>query len=237
MKSPFETVTETFFENLDKLKENQRYNFANSEKFMIWIVGFSIGGLSIIVTNFTQFNQSFSHFVVKTILMLLSLSIISGIIYRWAFYLFQIQYQNIEFYLQGAFSNKEIMDTDPDDLTDETDIKEVVRRLKSDFGEDTSFILDEYSKTNDAGKSFLLNDLKGHYKKVGESVKKEYEFAINYVKKTYKEAFGLSDKRINKLFNSNTARKLKISGWTTAIAFFISCLSFIAVVVILCIAF
>ena len=48
MKSPFETVTETFFENLDKLKENQRYNFNNSEKFMIWIVGFSIGGLSII---------------------------------------------------------------------------------------------------------------------------------------------------------------------------------------------
>jgi hypothetical protein len=237
MKRPFETVTETFFENLDKLKENQRYNFANSERFMIWIVGFSIGGLSIIVTNLTQFNQSFSHCIVKTILMLLSLSILSGIVYRWAFYLFQIQYQNIEFYLQGAFSNKEIMDTDPDDLTDETDIKEVVRRLKSDFGEDASFILEEYSKTNDAAKLFLLNDLKGHYKKVGESVKKEYEFAMNYVKKTYKEAFGLSDKRINKLFNSNTARKLQISGWTTAIAFFISCLSFITVIVILCIAF
>lgn len=61
MKRPFETVTETFFENLDKLKENQRYNFNNSEKFMLWIVGFSIGGLSIIVTNLTQFNQSFSH--------------------------------------------------------------------------------------------------------------------------------------------------------------------------------
>jgi len=237
MKRPFETVTETFFENLDKLKENQRYNFNNSEKFMIWIVGFSIGGLSIIATNLTQFNQSFSHCIVKTILILLSTSIISGISYRWTFYLFQIQYQNIEFHLQGAFSNKEIMETDPDDLTNETDIKEVVRRLKIDFDEDVSFVLEDYSQVNDAGKLFLLNDLKAHYKKVGESVKAEFEFAMKYVKKTYKEAFGYSDKKIDKLFNSNTAKKLKIYGWTTAIAFFISCLSFIAVIIILCIEF
>jgi hypothetical protein len=237
MKGPFETVTETFFENLDRLKENQRYNFSNSEKFMIWIVGFSIGGLFIIVSNLTQFNQSFSHDILKTILILLSISIISGIVYRWAFYLFQIQYQNIEFYLQGAFSNKEIMDTNPDDLSSETDIKEVVRRLKIDFGEDASFVLEDYSKVNDAGKLFLLNDLKAHYKKVGKSVKEEFEFAMNYAKDTFKRAFGLSDKRIEKLFNSNTAKKLKAYGWTIAIAFFISCLSFITVLVILCINF
>lgn len=58
MKRPFEFVRETFFENLDKIRENQRYNFNNSEKFMIWIVGFSIGGLSIIVTNMTNFGQA-----------------------------------------------------------------------------------------------------------------------------------------------------------------------------------
>jgi hypothetical protein len=88
------------------------------------------------VTNLTQFNQSFSHTIIKTILVLLSTSIISGMIYRWGFYIWQIQYQSIEFYLQGAFSDKEFMETDPDDLTDERDIKEVVRRINTDFGED-----------------------------------------------------------------------------------------------------
>lgn len=129
------------------------------------------------------------------------------------------------------------METDPDDLTNETDIKEVVRRLKIDFDEDVSFVLEDYSKVNEDGKLFLLNDLKSHYKKVGESVKAEFEFAMKYVKTTYKEAFGLSDKKIDKLFNSNTAKKLKVYGRTTAIAFFISCLTFISVVVILCIKF
>src|SRR5690348_17672665 len=105
MKRPFDSIRETFFENLDKLKENQRYNFSNSDKYMVWVVGFAIGGLSIIVTNLTQFNQSFSHSIIKAVLILLSISIISGIIYRWSFYLWQVQYQNIEFYFQGAFSD------------------------------------------------------------------------------------------------------------------------------------
>lgn len=237
MKRPFDTVQEIFFENLEKLRENQRYNFSNADKYMVWVVGFAIGGLSIIVTNLTQFNQSFSHFTIKTILVLLATSIISGILYRWAFYLWQIQYQSIEFYLQGAFTDKEIMEIDPDDLTNETDIKEVVRRIKTDFGEDFSHILSIYNQANDAGKEYLLNDMKNHYKKTGEWAKKDFEFAMNYVRGIYKSAFGLSQKKIDKLFNADTAENLKFYGRTVAITFFLSCLSFISVVIILCIKY
>jgi hypothetical protein len=237
MKKPFDTVRETFFENLDRLKENQRYNFSNSEKFMVWVVGFSIGGLSIIVTNLTQFNQSFSHSVIKAILILLSTSIISGMIYRWAFYLYQIQYQSIEFYLQGAFSDKEFMETDPDDISNESDIKEVVRRFNTDFGEDLSHVLPLYDQADAHGKNYLLNDLKNHYKRTGEWAKKDFELAMDYVKGVYKSAFGLSDKRVEKLFSSNTSGKLKFFGWATTITFLVSCVSFIAVIIILCIDF
>jgi len=237
MKRPFDTIRDIFFENLEKSKENQRYNFSNSEKFMVWIVGFSIAGLSIIVTNLSEFNQTFSYCVIKTILILLSLSIISGIIYRWAFYFYQIHYQSIEFYLRGAFSNPDIMETDPADLTNEKDIKEVARRLKSDFGEDVSFVLETYEKSNDKGREFLLNDLKEHYKKVGEWAKMDFEAAIAYVKDTYRSAFGLSNKRIDSLFKANTSNSLKTFGWITTVAFLISCISFISVIIILCIAY
>lgn len=237
MKRPFDIVKETFFENLDKIKENQRYNFSNSEKYMVWVVGFAIGGLSIIVTNLTEFNQTYSHCVIKIILILLSISIISGIVYRWSFYMWQIQYQSIEFYLQGAFSDREIMKIEPDDLTDETDIKEVIRRIKTDFGEDVSHVLPLYNQADTSLKEYLLNDLKQHYKKVGEWAKKDFEFAMKYVKNVYQNAFGLSEKRIDKIFNSKTSLKLKLFGWTTAITFFLSCLSFIAVVFILCITY
>ena len=233
MKRPFETVRELFFENLDRVRENQKYNFSNSDKYMIWIVGFSIGGLSIIVTNLTSFNQLFTHSILKVILILLSTSIISGIIYRWAFYLYQVQYQSIEFYLQGAFSDKEVMEIEPEDLTKETDINEVIRRISADFGEDVSFILQTYNQVDEKGKDILLDDLKKHYRKKGEWAKKDFEMAMIYVRDTFKKAFGLSEKMIDKMFKSTSASKLKLYGRITAIAFFLSCLSFIAVIIIL----
>lgn len=234
MKRPFETVRESFFENLDKLRENQRYNFSNSEKYLVWIVGFSIAGLSVIVTHLTQFNQIYSYATIKTILILLVISIISGIIYRWVFHLWQVQYQSIEFYLQGAFSDKEIMEIEPENLTSETDIKEVVRRLKTDFGEDVSYVLPIYEQLDKNQQEFLLNDLKKHYKKVGEWAKEDFKNAMAYVKETYKNAFGFSQKKIDKLIGSNSAKKFKYLGWITSITFLLSGLTFIAVIIILC---
>jgi hypothetical protein len=237
MKRPYEFVVETLFENLASNKENQRYNFNNSEKFMIWVVGFSIGGLSIIVTNLTKFNQSFDYYTIKTVLILLSISIVSGILYRWFFYIFQIQYQNIELYLQGAFSNKKIMEINPVDLSKESDIKEIIRRLKIDFDEDASFILDEYIKQNEEERLKLLNDLKAHYKKIGENANAEFKFAMNYAKGIYKNAFGLSEKTATKMFQLNSPTKFKLFSRLTSIAFLISCISFVAVVILLCVEY
>lgn len=237
MKRPFEFVMDNFFENLDKVKENQRYNFNNSERFMIWIVGFSIGGLSIIVTNLAQFTNSFDYSTIKTILILLSTSIISGILYRWFFYIYQIHYQSIEFYLQGAFSNQQIMEVNPDDISNENDVKEVIRRLKIDYDDDVSNVLDEYSKLNPEGKLIVLNDLKSRYQFIAQGIKREYEFAMNYAKDTYKEAFGLSDKTFERMFQPNSSKRFKLFERLTSISFLISCLSFIAVVTILCIKY
>jgi len=237
MKRPFEFVMDTFFENLEKHRENQRNNFNNSEKFMIWVVGFSIGGLSIIVTNLAQFSNSFDHFTIKTILVLLSTSIISGILYRWFFYIYQIHYQSIEFYLQGAFSRQQIIEINPDDISNENDINEVVRRLKIDYGDDVSHVLDEYAKLNPEGKQIVMNDLKNRYQIMAQSAKQEFEFAMNYAKDTYQKAFGLSDKIANKMFQPNSSKKFKLFGKLTTISFLISCLSFITVVIIMCVKY
>ena len=237
MKRPYEAIKEMFFENLTQLRENQKYNFSNSEKFMIWLVGFSIGGLSLIVTHLTEFNELYSRNIIKTVLVLLTISIVSGIVYRWAFYLFQIQYQGIEFYLKGAFSNQEIMDIDADDLEEEQDIKEVVRRMKVDFGEDVSHVIEIFNQVDSNAKLFLLQDLKSYHKRTAAWAKADYDLAIGYVKDTYKNAFGISDKKIEKMFSSTSRYLLKFWGSVVTIAFFISCLSFIAVIVLLTILY
>ncbi len=129
---------------------------------MVWIVGFSVGGLSLIVSNISQFDKTFCYTLTKSILILLTISIISGIVYRIAFYAYQSYYRQIEFFLDGAFSNKEFMEIDPDDLEEEIDMKEVIRRMKEDFGEDVSYMSEIYDQADLEVKSFLLNDLKKH---------------------------------------------------------------------------
>jgi hypothetical protein len=65
----------------------------------------------------------------------------------------------------------------------------------------------------------------------------DYENGVNYVKDIYKSAFGISEKRINKMFKQSSTSKLKFYSWITAIAFLLSCTSFITVVIILCVAY
>lgn len=235
MKRPFESVREIFFDNIARSRENAKFIFEHSDKLMVWIVGFSIGGLSLIVSQLTEFNQSFTHCILKGVLILLSISIVSGIIYRIAFYFYQIQYKNIEIFLETAFSNREFMNIEPDDLSEETDIKEVVRRLRDDFGEDLSYIFNIHASVDDNHKTILLEDMKKHYAKVGEWAKKDFINAIDFAKDTYKKAFGLNDRQINNVFEkSNSTTLLKIYGWISKVCFLISCTTFISVIIILC---
>ncbi len=234
MKSPFEAVWEIFLENLDRQKENRKFNFSNLDRFMIWIVGFSISGIAIIVSNLTSLNRIFNHGVIKTILILLSLSIVAGIIYRFAFYLYQMQYQIIEAYLQVIFSGKEVMEIEPKNLTNETDINKIIKHIKDAYGEDVSYVLRVYDSGDEKSKNLLVDSLKDHYKKAGEWAKNDFESAINSVKDIYKNTFGLSQKKTDKMFaGSNTSYKLKIYDWIITIALSVSCLCFIGVIIIL----
>lgn len=233
MKEPFDEIIDIYSENLERVRENQLRNFENSEKFMLWIVGFSIGGLSLIISNFTSFHNHYDSEIIKIVLVFLSISVISGIIYRWAFYTFQIHYQAIEFYLKGAFSNRETMLTHREDVSIETDFRKLVFLMNYDFGVDLKHKIEEYDNANENLKEFLLNDLKNYYTLHNKLAIESYESAIKYVDDTHKKAFGLSDNEIKKIKNTNHPKLLKIYRKITICGFAISCLTFIFVIILL----
>lgn len=237
MKEPFDEIIDIYSENLERVRENQLRNFENSEKFMLWIVGFSIGGLSLIISNFTSFHNHYDSKIIKIVLIFLTISVISGIIYRWAFYSFQIHYQAIEFYLKGAFSNRETMLTHRQDVSIETDFRKLVFLIKYDFGEDLKYKIEEYDNANENLKQFLLNDIKNYYTIRNELAIKDYESAIKYVDDIHKKAFGLSDKKIERIKNVNHAKLFNIYQIITFCGFVISCLTFIFVIILLTILY
>jgi hypothetical protein len=237
MKRPLEAIRETMFENLDKLQENQKTNFENSEKFLLWVVGFSIAGITIIASNISEFRMKYDGSIVKSTLVLLTASIVSGIVYRWAFFHYQLQYQKIEFFLHGAFSNQEVVEVDSQDISEETDIMVVLRRIKLDYNEDYSAFLELYLRQNEVEKLETLTGLKKYYKILNDDAIIEYEFAKNHVKEIYKDAFGISDKTAGKIFRPHNPRKFKLYGWVTAIALLVSVFTFTAVLIVLCLVF
>lgn len=238
MKRPFESITETFSNSLERVRENQISNFSNSEKFMVWIVGFSIGGVSIIFTNLTSINELYSYCIIKLVLSCLCLSIISGLIYRWSFYKVQYYYQNIEFYLQGAFSNKEeMMETNPDDISEIKDIHEIIRKLKIDYDLDYNYILETFDSFDEVNQEIIKNNLRKNYKTTADSIKREYEFTMDYVQDVYANAFGISKDKIKKILDKSPSKYFNIYGKISSITFIVSCFTFMFVIVLLAILY
>ena len=106
-----------------------------------------------------------------------------------------------------------------------------------DYDQDCSGALIGFEDYDQSKKSQIIEELKEYYQKLGQRVKKEYDFTLDYVKGVYSSAFGVSKKKIERIFNQKTSRYLKIYRLTILISFLLSVLSFIAVVLILAIGY
>lgn len=240
MERPFETVRNMVFDLVKDHKVHSKQLIEQIDGLMVWIVGFSIGGLSLIVSDLAKFDGRFTYSLLKVVLILLCLSIISGIVFRIACYMIQLYNHQITIYMENCFSNKQFMEIEPYDLTSETNIQVVLHRLQADFGENASNILEAYSNIDISNKSLhdmLLNDLKEYYKEIGEWAKRDFKMAEDFAKDIMKKAYGYSTLQIEKAATDNTSVKWQFWLCTAYISFGISCLGFISVITIFCFSY
>jgi hypothetical protein len=235
MERPFDTRLRLVYETLEKTKENFIFNFSQNDKILVWIVGFSVTAISIIISKISDISESYSSCILKTVLLLLTISIISGIIYRLSALLFLQKFQSIMFFLEGAFSKEKTMPTETIELKNPDDIHEIYQKIKTDFDQDYADIIELYNKPQSTeSKNYYVEYLKNEYARLAEWAKNEYEYADQYMKGVYKTAFGLSDKQINKLFSKNKdSFYLKLWSWISIISIAVCLITFISVIIIL----
>lgn len=235
MERPFDTKIRLVYETLEKTKENFIFNFNQNDKILVWIVGFSVTAITLIISKISDISENYSSCILKTILFLLTTSIISGIIYRFSALLFLKKYQNIMFFLEGAFSQEKTMPTETQNLKNPDDIHEIYQKIKADFDHDYFDIIELYNQPQSTeSKSYYVNYLKSEYERLAEWAQNEYHYADEYMKGVYKTAFGLSDKQINKLFSQNKdSFYLKMWSWISVISITICLIAFISVILIL----
>ena len=235
MERPFDSRLRLVYETLEKTKQNFIFNFNQNDKILVWIVGFSVTAISLIISKISNIGENYSMCILKTVLLLLTTSIISGIIYRFSALLFLQKFQSIMFFLEGAFSKEKTMPTETQELKNPNDIHEIYQKIKNDFDHDYSDIIELYNQPQSTeSKNYYVDYLKNEYERLAEWAKNEYQYADDYMKSVYKTAFGLSDKQINKLFGKNKdSFYLKLWSWICVISIAICLITFISVIIIL----
>ncbi len=235
MERPFDTQLRQSYETLEKTKENFIFNFNQNDKILVWVVGFSITAISLIVSNISDLNNNYSLNVVKAILVLLTISIISGIVYRLSALLYLTEYQNTLFYLEGAFSKEKTMPTETRELKNPDDIHEIYQKIKVDFEQDYSDIVGLYNSSQTTeSKQYYLDFLKAEYTRLAEWSANEYKYADEYVKSVFKKAFGLTEKKMKSIFKGkNNSFYLKMWGVIRILSISVCLISFVSVVIIL----
>lgn len=215
MKNPFELIREIEFNNLDNSQINFRINISNIENFILWIVGFTITGIGLIVANLDKLKKEIAFENLQSILVFLIAALFFGIFNRYAIFRLLIVSQNIENYVKLSLSNFDFPEISPDKLPDNITFEELIDRFKFDYDLDYSRYIEQFNLLNQLEKDRSFADLKTRYLEIGEFLHKTYNEGLENIRDIYKEAYGLSDHKSRKIFYmERSAISKRFNNWT-----------------------
>ena len=226
---PFDQYREIFRTSNNESKELLKYVFEKSDSISLWIIGLSIGGISIFANNISDIQKVISPCYLRPILLLLTISVTSGIVYRGLYLYFFVVLNNTIRGIDIAFSNRKTMDTESN-LTGKETFKELVDKVFDGTGDDLSYLLQAFNDIDDAARIILYNSVVDHYLKSVEFAKKDTDLALDFVADTYSKFYGMNkDKFFKKLKSpSPGGSQYKRTLILTTIFYFIYILTFIA---------
>jgi len=225
---PFDQFIEISRTSNRESRELLKYVFEKSDNISLWIIGLSIGGISIFANNIADIQKVISPCFLRPILFLLSISVTSGIMYRSLYLYFFVLLDNTLRGIDIAFSNQKTMDFEST-LDGKETFQELVEKLKDGFGEDLSYLIPVFDKIDNKAKEELYKSVVDHYLKRVDFAQTDANIALDFIADTYSKFFGKAKDKIKNEFNSsNAGRKFKWSLRLTTAFYFIYITTFIA---------
>lgn len=237
MKNPFELIREIEFGNLDRSNQNFKDNVSSIENFTLWIVGFTVTTIGLIISSIEKLKILISFTNIQTVLVLLISSLFFGIFNRYCILRLQIISHSINNFIRISLSNFDFPVMNPEYIDNEISIEELIDKFKIDYDLDYSNYFREYEKLDLVNKAIVIEELKLRHLEIGQSLKQIYDDGLENVRNIYKEAYGLSDKNSRNIFymeQKTISNKFKV--WTYFVdltfifcnlLFFISILTFV----------
>jgi len=235
---PFDQIRDVVRANNQKSRELTKYVFEKSDALSLWLIGLSIGGIGIFASNVLNIKKSIGATPLAIVLILLSISVVAGIIYRnlWLYW-FIIQ-NNISDCIDFDFSREKKMHMQSF-LTGNETYQELINTVFLCTGIDYGSFLPVYDSSDDSGKQILYDSMVTYYLNSVEFAKKDYELGVDFMVETLARYSGLSkEKFIKVLQNQNwgvkhrkTIFRIKIFYWIFTSAFIIALFLFVISVI------
>lgn len=224
---PFDQLRDTFKETNTRSKELFKYVFEKSDSILLWIIGLSVGGISIFANNIGKVKDSINPLFLSPILYLLAISVTSGILYRVLYLNFYVLLSQTFDGIDIAFTRKKTMDTESFLNGNET-FEGVLIVIQNGTGENLSHLLPIYNNADDTGKQILYDSTVKHYLESVEFAKKDTELAIDFAADTYAQFFHSTKEKYKKQFtDGDKGRKYKILRALTIFLYLLYNLTFI----------
>ena len=235
-RDPNFALKELFKLSLEKSKENAKFSFNYSDKLIIWLIGFSVAGISLIIGNLSNI-KALSIITLKFTVILLSLCVIFGVLFRLTIYFITVHEKKLEFIFQGYFADFDITPIIAEEISNAS-VQDMVSIIKMDFG----LIPSDY--TND--QQLELNALKKFYLDSIEFSKKKFYIRAQSIAELFESAFKIKKEiTLNNLEIAFGLKggKLKSTGynakrwifWSNAF-FFLTIICFVIIIVVTCLA-
>lgn len=199
-----------------------------SDKIVVWLVGFSVASMALSIGNVELVNNVIPN-ISGTILIFGSLTSIFGILYRIMLYLsqaFEIQMLiNFEGFIEG-FNNPPQVHFGRD-ISETDTYEDILDYLKIDF--EIVFDKPSFGDVSEKEKRIARDHLLDYYNSLNNWHNNQLESQISGVKETLKIYLGYSEEKLDKIFNPKEPKiKLTSAYWFclySAVSLFILCCS------------
>lgn len=236
MKNPSELIREIEFNNLDNSQKNFRTNISNIENFILWIAGFTVTAIGLIISNLENLKLAIAFKNLQSVLVFFVCALFFAIFCRYSVFRLLILSQSIENYIKISLSNFDFPEIDPDELPDDITFEELIDRFKFDYDLDYSRYFEQYKQLDELEKEKSVIELKERYFEIGEFLSKTYNEGLENVRNIYKVAYGLSESKSRRIFymeQSEISKKFNNWQYFVDLFFIFSCFFFLLAILIL----
>ena len=200
-ESPYKVLRDLYKGYFDRSIAILEFGHSQSDAFILWIVAFGVTAISLMVSNLQTLHDHF-HGAAKPLIILLSVSICSGLAYRSLSYHMIILYKKLEDYFVARFNDADMTPIEVDPDIQVSSFEEVIRRLKEDFDADIPYP----APLTEDQKALELLRLRKYYVELCQHSRKQFDFGLEQMADIMATAFKTPKRRINKAEHQTTHR-------------------------------